>query len=46
MFGSAFFMLTRYEELVVADRDQYGRFPAAASVAGREGFLGVPVVDA
>ena len=46
VFGSAFFMLTRYEELVVADRDQYGRFPAAASVAGREGFLGVPVVDA
>jgi hypothetical protein len=46
VFGSAFFTLTRYEELVVADRDPYGRFPAAASVAGREGFLGVPVVDA
>jgi hypothetical protein len=46
VLGGAFFMLTRYEELVVEDRDQYGRFPAAASVAGREGFLGVPVVDA
>jgi len=46
VLGGAFFMLTRYEELVVADRDHYGRFPAAASVAGREGFLGVPVVDA
>jgi hypothetical protein len=46
VLGGAFFMLTRYEELVVADRDRYGRFPAAASVAGREGFLGVPVVDA
>jgi peptidoglycan/xylan/chitin deacetylase (PgdA/CDA1 family) len=46
VFGSAFFMLTRYEELVTPDRDRYDRFPAAASVAGRAGFLGVPVVDA
>jgi hypothetical protein len=45
LLGSAFFMLTRYEELVVADRDQHGRFPAASSVAGREGLLGVPIVD-
>jgi hypothetical protein len=46
VFGSAFFMLTRYEELVVADRDRYGRFPAASSIASRAGFLGVPIVDA
>jgi uncharacterized protein DUF7033 len=46
VFGSAFFMLTRYEELVVDDRDGYGRFPAAASVAARHGFLGTPIVDA
>jgi hypothetical protein len=46
VLGSAFFMLTRYEELVVGDRDHYGRFPAAASIAAREGFLGVPIVDA
>ena len=39
-------MLTRYEELVIADRDGYGRFPASASIAGRAGFLGTPVVDA
>jgi hypothetical protein len=45
LLGGAFFMLTRYEELAVADRDPYGRFPAAASVAAREGFLGRPVVD-
>ena len=45
VLGAAFFMLTRYEELVVADRDQYGRFPAASSVAGREGLLGRPIVD-
>ena len=27
VFGSAFFMLTRYEELVVADRDRYRALP-------------------
>jgi hypothetical protein len=46
VFGSAFFMLTRYEELVTGDRDVHGRFPASASIAGRAGFLGVPIVDA
>ena len=45
VLGAAFFMLTRYEELVVADRDRYGRFPAASSVAAREGLLGRPIVD-
>lgn len=45
VFGSAFFMLTRYEELVVAERDRYGRFPAASSIASRAGFLDVPIVD-
>jgi hypothetical protein len=44
-FGTAFFMLTRYEELAVADRDQHGRFPAASSAALREGCLGRPIVD-
>jgi Family of unknown function (DUF7033) len=46
VFGSSFFMLTRYEELVGQPRDQYGRFPAAASLAHTAGFLGLPVVDA
>jgi hypothetical protein len=46
VFGSAFFMLTRYEELVIADRDEHDRFPAAASIAARAGLLGVPIVDA
>jgi Family of unknown function (DUF7033) len=45
LLGSAFFMLTRYEELAVADRDQHGRFPAASSAAHREGLLGIPIVD-
>jgi hypothetical protein len=46
VFGSAFFMLTRYEELAIRDRDRYGRFPASASVALRAGVLETPIVDA
>ena len=46
VFGSAFFMLTRYEEMVVPDRDRHGRFPAAASIATRAGFLHMSIVDA
>jgi hypothetical protein len=46
VFGAVFFMLSRYEEAVVPARDRYGRFPAAASLATREGFLGVPLADA
>ncbi|MGZ6708055.1 MAG: polysaccharide deacetylase family protein [Solirubrobacteraceae bacterium] len=46
VFGSAFFMLSRYEELAVPERDERGRFAATASVAHREGFLQMPIVDA
>jgi hypothetical protein len=45
VFGSALFMLARYEELVVTERDPHGRFPAAASIGAREGFLERPIVD-
>ncbi len=45
IFGSAFFMLTRYEEIVKPDRDQHDRFPAVASLAYQEGFLERPVVN-
>ena len=45
IFGSAFFMLTRYEEVVLKDeKDIHGRFPAAASLAFKEGFLTRPIV--
>ncbi|WP_334072304.1 MULTISPECIES: polysaccharide deacetylase family protein [Paenibacillus] len=46
LFGSSFFMLTRYEELAIPDRDYHGRFPVRASLAFREGFLDIPVVNA
>ena len=45
VFGSAFFMLSRYEELIDVSRDEHDRFPANASLASREGFLGRPLVD-
>jgi hypothetical protein len=45
VFGSAFFMLTRLEELVKPDRDSYERFPATASIAYSEGFLDRPIVN-
>jgi hypothetical protein len=45
VFGSAFGMLTRYEEAIVGERDRFGRFPAASALAVREGFLRTPIVD-
>lgn len=45
VLGSVFALLTRYEEVVDGPRDRYDRFPAARSVAGREGLLGVPLAD-
>jgi hypothetical protein len=45
VFGSAFFMLTRYEEWKWKEHDRHGRFPAEASSAVRLGFLNRPIVD-
>src|SRR5579859_1229859 len=45
ILGSAFFMLTRYEELVSSQRDSYDRVPARASIAYRAGFLDRPIVN-
>lgn len=45
VLGSAFFMLSRYEELVSSERDNYDRFPAAASIAFKAGFLARPIVN-
>ena len=45
ILGSAFFMLTRYEELLKPDRDEHGRFPASASLAYQEGFLDRPIIN-
>jgi hypothetical protein len=45
IFGSAFFMLTRYEETCSPRLDEFSRFPACASIAVRGGFLERPIVN-
>lgn len=45
VIAATFFMLSRWEETVIPDRDEHSRFPAAASVAYRQGFLDRPIVD-
>ena len=45
VFGSAFFMLTRYEEIVKTERDEHGRFLSENSIAYQEGFLDRPIID-
>lgn len=42
---TAFFMLSRVEELAPTPRDRHGRFPGWASAAARLGVLQRPVVD-
>ena len=45
VIGAIFFLLSRYEEVLSPARDQYDRFPAAASLAVQRCFLQRPLVD-
>lgn len=45
LLAAAVFMLSRWEEQVIAERDSHGRFPGCISVAYRQGFLDRPVID-
>lgn len=45
LFSAVFYLVTRYEEYLGHEPDQSGQFPASASIAFRNGFLGIPVVD-
>lgn len=45
IFGSSFFMLSRYEELICKDRDDHDRFCSSSSVAFKADFLDRPIVD-
>lgn len=45
IFGSIFFMLSRYEEAVRSERDEHDRFPSFASIARQEKFLNRPIVN-
>jgi len=45
IFGSSFFLLSRYEEYVSSEKDRHLRFPASASIAFQNGFLDRPIVN-
>ena len=45
IFAASFFLVSRYEEYLEFQPDEYGRFPASSSLAFKNGFLGIPVVD-
>lgn len=45
IIAATFFMLSRWEETISSVRDQHGRFPATSSVAYKQGFLDLPIID-
>jgi len=45
LIASAFYLLSRQEEIESEQRDRFGRFPAEWSIAHKEGFLQRPVVN-
>jgi len=45
IFAASFYMLSRYEEYLDIQRDEHGRFPASLSLACKNGFQHIPVVD-
>lgn len=45
IISAAFYLLSGWQEFFSEERDQHGRFPYAASVQARYGFVAVPVVN-
>jgi len=45
-FALSFYLITRYEEYLPFEPDEHGRFRPELSLAYREGFLEMPLVDA
>ncbi|MAU26359.1 MAG: hypothetical protein CMH48_09075 [Muricauda sp.] len=45
IFSASFFLLSRYEEYLPHVKDDLGRFPAKESLAYKNGFLELPVVN-
>lgn len=45
IFSAAFYLVSRYEEYLPHEKDMYGRFAHKSSLAFREGFLSLPLVD-
>jgi len=45
IFAASFYLISRYEEYLPHEKDEFGRFPHSASLAFREGFLNKPLVN-
>ncbi len=45
IFSAAFFLLSRYEEYLPHEKDEYGRFSHHESIAFKNQFLKVPLID-
>lgn len=45
LIAATVFMLSRWEEIFVGERDLHNRFPATASVAYKQKFLDRPIID-
>ena len=45
IIAGIFFLLTRYEELVIKEKDKFGRFPAYSSLLTKAGILHRPIAD-
>jgi hypothetical protein len=45
IFAAIFFLLSRYEEYLAHEQDEYGRFSHKQSLAWREGFLHIPLIN-
>lgn len=45
IFAATFYLVARYEEYVNFEPDEHGRFRSSGSLAFRNGFLDIPVVD-
>lgn len=45
IFAAVFYLLSRYEEYLPGTPDEYGRFDHTRSLAWREGFLDIPLVN-
>lgn len=45
IFASSFFMLTRWEEIVIEEKDKHNRFPCELSLAQKNNFHHRPIVN-
>ncbi len=45
IFSAVFYLLSRYEEYLPNEKDEYGRYAYENSLAYKEGFLHIPLVN-